>query len=94
MTLLYQKSIADIAAQPLTRDQEMYEPTESEREQGMWAVVADKVDEDGDPEPGSRYHIIPTHGVNHQISEMCWCEPTRHEHSNGQPYSVVHSISQ
>lgn len=94
MKILYQKSIAEIAAQPLPRSEEMYEPTKSERAKGNWAVVAEKFDENGEPDLTSQCHVIPTHGMIHQISEQCPCEPYRHKHRNGGPDSIVHRISQ
>ena len=75
MTILYQKSIAEIAAQPLPRTEEVFTPTDEDRKRGNWAVVFDYLDEDGEPFANSVAHIIPIHGMLHQLSEMCACDP-------------------
>lgn len=92
MKILYQRSIAEIAAQPLPRTEEVFEPTDEDRKKGMWAVVFEQLDENGDPDFNSTAHIIPTHGMFHQLSAQCACEPDK-KVRNGQ-VQVIHVISQ
>ena len=72
---------------------EVYTPTQAERERGKWAVVFELKDEDGMPDINSTPHIIPTFGVNHEISEFCWCQPEKDTRRNGDD-CFVHSPSQ
>ena len=92
MKILYQKSIAEIAAQPLPRTEEVFEPTEEDRKKGMWAVVFEDLDEDGEPDFESNAHIMPTHGMLHQLSRQCSCEPEVRK--RGAQTQIIHAISQ
>ena len=56
-------------------DYETYRTTAEERAKGKWAVVAEKLDEDGLPDAAFPIHIIPTYGIHHLIHKDCWCVP-------------------
>ena len=55
---------------------EMYIPSENEKAAGSWAVVCEKLLEDGTPDLASTKHIIPIAGRHHEIGISCWCGPT------------------
>ena len=72
---------------------ETYVPTAEELKQGNWALVFEKLDEDGSPDFSAPGHTIPIRDkVHHLIHETCWCSPRR-EDLNG---SILfnHHISQ
>lgn len=87
MTKSFQGPIPD-ETQP-----EVYVPSESEKARGKLAVVFERLDEGGMPDFDSTAHIIPTYGANHQISEACWCQPTKQARRNGDD-AIVHTASQ
>lgn len=72
---------------------EVYVPSKSDKERGKWAVVFEQIDENGVPDVDSTAHIIPTYGVNHQISDICWCQPDRKPTRSGDD-AIVHTPSQ
>ena len=79
--ILYQKSIAEIEAQPALPENTIpvYVPTEDERVRGMYAALTDQLLEDGSPDWDSNVHLIPTFDRKpHMIHEACWCGPTVH----------------
>jgi hypothetical protein len=95
MTSLYQKSIEEMMKQPPwpePEQPEIYIPTKVDKKK-RWAVILEEYDEEADPDYTNKVHIIPTRGVNHQISEYCWCEPCFQKTKKG-ALAVVHNISQ
>jgi hypothetical protein len=80
MTVLHQQPVSAF---------EVYEPSESEKAKGRWAVVHEKWI-DGEPDWNSIAHIMPTFGQHHQISENCWCQPKRFGENN----DIIHEASQ
>lgn len=76
----------------MSETQETYIPTEEEKRRGNWAVVCERLDEDGDPDFSSTVHIIPVHGLVHEIALTCWCGPQVQHEDNGE--MCIHKASQ
>ena len=73
--MLYQQSIAEIAAQPATEEQRIYRPTPEDRAAGRYAALTQEVLDDGSPDWDSTIHMIPTFGMPHWVHSACWCSP-------------------
>ena len=75
--ILYQKSLAEIAALPLLPENDVptYVPTAEEKAMGRYAALTERLLEDGTPDWDSTIHMIPTFGMHHLIHSACWCEP-------------------
>lgn len=96
MTILYQKSIEEMMKQPPWPEPsapKVFVPTKADKKKGKWAVIFEEYDQDGDPDYTRKMHVIPTKGINHQITEDCWCEPCFQKTKRGS-LAVVHNISQ
>lgn len=81
VTKHYQKALSEF---------DVYHPTDSEKDQGNWAVVFEQLDCNGEPDPTSNAHIIPTFDpIHHRISASCWCGAKLNEDG-----MIVHGVSQ
>jgi hypothetical protein len=92
---LYQSSLEDLRKQtpwPEPPQPKVYVPTEAEKK-NKWVVVLETYDDAGDPDYTNKVHIIPTRGINHQITEYCWCEPCFQKTKRGS-LAVLHNVSQ
>jgi hypothetical protein len=73
--MLYQKSIAELEAQPDCSVIEQYTPTPEDRARGKVIVFTERRLEDGSPDWESTVHMLPTFGLPHLIHCACWCGP-------------------
>jgi hypothetical protein len=96
VTTLHQKSIKELMKEPPWPEPiapKVFVPTKADKKKGKWAVIFEERDEAGDPHCTNKMHVIPTIGINHQITEDCWCEPCFQETKRGS-LAVVHNVSQ
>ena len=63
-------------------------PTEADLRRGKYAVVFQRVREDGEWDIFSTAHILPLFGRNHVIDRSCWCEPQSHQSDDGTDFFV------
>lgn len=88
--MLYQQSIAELEAQPVTEEPRMYRPTPEDRAAGKYAALTQEVLDDGSPDWESTVHMIPTFGMPHWVHPGCWCgvkemrDPDYYEHEASQ----------
>lgn len=70
---------------------EYYQPSFEEKAQGSWAVVCERLNEDGEPDLSSTRHVIPTFdSMNHRVSALCICGPKWSDFSS----AWVHGVRQ
>jgi hypothetical protein len=63
---------------------EVYVPTAEELKAGKWALIFERLDEDGQPDLSMPGHTIPIRDpIHHLISGTCWCSPTKENCENG-----------
>jgi hypothetical protein len=63
---------------------EVYVPTAEELKQGNWALIAEKLDEDGEIDFSMPAHTIPIRDlIHHLIHKTCWCSPWVEHCENG-----------
>ncbi len=90
---LYQKSVAEISAQPVLpeNDIQSYVPTDDDRSRGKYAALTERKLEDGSPDWDSTVHMIPVFDRKpHLVHSACWCgviemrDPDYYEHRSSQ----------